>query len=110
MLSEVGMEGGKVIVLARDSGAVSGVSMEDLSIDSFRGVNAALDHGDLSIEGVTDVRAGLGASLLVKVGYRVVVGVRDIILGPVALDDALRVFLIVAFLGGIFYCRDMTQQ
>ena len=104
------MEGGEVIILARDSRAGSGVSVEDFSINSFGGVDAALNHRDLSVEGVMDVRAGLGASPLVKVGYGVVVGVGDIIPGPVTLDDASRVFLVVTFFWGIFYCRDATQQ
>ena len=45
----------------------------------------------------------MGMTLLVKVGDRVMVGVGDIVLGPVTLKDAIGVFFIVVALQGIFY-------
>ncbi len=109
-LGEMGVEAGEVIVLTRDSGGGCGSSVEDLSIDPFRGVDAALDHRDLSVEGIADVGAGLRASPLVKVGDRVVVGVGDIILHPVTLEHAAGVFFVVTLLRGVFYCCNATQQ
>ena len=65
------MEGGEVIVLARDSGAGSGACMEDFSVYPLRGVHISLDHRHLPIKGIADVGASLGASPLVKVAHSV---------------------------------------
>ncbi len=110
MLSEMGVEGGEVIVLARDSRTSGRAGVEDLSIDPFRGVDASLDHGDLPVEGVANVGAGLGTAPLVKVGDRVVVGVGDVVLHPVTLEHATGVFFVITFFWGIFYCCNATQQ
>ncbi len=109
-LGEMGVEAAEVIVLARDSGGGCGPSVEDLSINPFRRVDTALNYGDLSVEGVADVGAGLRASPLVKVRNRVVVGVGDVILHPVTLEHTTGVLFVVAFFQGIFYCRNTTQQ
>ena len=61
------MEGGEVVVLARDTRIGSRVGVEYLFIDSLGRVDAALDHGDLAVKGVTDVGAGLRASPLVEI-------------------------------------------
>jgi len=94
----MGVEGGKVIVLARDSGASGRAGMENFSIDPFSGVHASLDHGYLSVKGVPDVGASLGVAPLVKVEDGVVVGVGDVVLCPLTLDNAAGVaLLIIAF-------------
>ncbi len=90
------MEAGEVVIFFRDSGGSSGAGMEDFSINPFRGIHAPLDHGDTFVEGVADVGAGLGVTPLVEVADRVVVGVGDVILCPVMLDNALGI-LFIAF-------------
>jgi len=110
MLGKTGVEGGKVIVLARDSRAGCRPSVEDFSIDPFCRIDASLDHRDLSVEGVADVGAGLGAAPLVKIGYGVVVAVGDVVLHPVALEHTTGVFFVIIFFQGIFYCRNAAQQ
>jgi len=57
-----------------------------------------LDYRNSLIEDVADVGAGLGATLLVKVGDGVVVRVGNIVFCPVTLDNATGVlFIIIAF-------------
>jgi len=94
MLGKVGVEAGEVVVFLRDSRDSSGAGMEDFSIAPLGGVYIALDYGDAFIEDVANIGAGLGATLLVEVTDRVVVGVGDIILCPFMLDNAAGVFLI----------------
>ncbi len=103
------MKGGEVIVLSRDARGSSGVGMEDLSIDPLQWFYTSLDHRDLAVEGVADIGAGLGASPLVKVGNGVVVGVGDIVLGPVVLENATRVILVVITFQGIFYLHYLCK-
>ncbi len=66
-LGQMGVEGGEVIVLSWDARGSSRAGMEYFSIDPLGGVDTALDHGDLPVEGIADVGAGLGATPLVKV-------------------------------------------
>jgi|SRR5216683_2030682 len=94
MLSEMGVVGGEVIILSRDARGSSRAGMEDFSVDSLRGVYTALDHRDASIENIVDVGAGLGVSPLVEVGDGVVVGVHNIILYPILLNDAMGVLFV----------------
>ncbi len=68
--------------------------MEDFSIDPLRGIYTALGHRDSLIKDIADVGTGLGATPLVKVGDGVVVGVSDVVLCLVMLDDAAGVFLV----------------
>ena len=110
-LGEVGVKGGEVVILARDTGGSCRPGVEDFSIYPLRGADAPLYHGDLSIEGVMDVGAGLGASLLVKVGDGVVVGVGDVVLCPITLEDAAGVFFfVVVTFQGVFHHCNMTKQ
>src|SRR6266853_6590305 len=95
MLGKTRVEGGEVIVLSRDTRGSSGTGMEDFSIDPLQGVNTSLDHRDLPIKGVADIGAGLGVTLLVEVGEGVVVGVDDVVLSLVMLENAIRVILII---------------
>jgi len=109
MLSKMGVKGDEVIILSRDAEGTSGASMEDFSVDSLRGVYTSLDHGDTFVENVIDIGAGLGATLLVKIGDRVVVGIGDVVFCPVMLENAMGVFLITVTFRGIFYCCYATE-
>ena len=51
----------------------------------------------------------MGATPLVEVEDGVVVGVGDIVLCPVMLNDAVGVFFIAVALWGIFYCHNVTE-
>ena len=105
----MGVEGGEVVVLSRDTGGNSRAGMEYFSIDPLRGIYTTLDHGNFTVEGVANVGAGLGTTPLIKVGDRVVVGVGNIVLCPITLEDAVGVFFIVITFQGIFYCRNMIE-
>ena len=109
-MGKVRVETGEVVIFARDSGGSSWPSMEDFSIDPLRGVHTSLDHRDTSTEDVADVGAGLGATPPIKVADRVVVGVGNVVLRLVTLDDAAGILLIITFFQGIFYHRDATKQ
>ncbi len=98
------MEAAEVVVLARDSWASGRVGVEEFSIDPFRRVYAALDHRNAFLKDVVDVGAGLGPTPLIEVADGVVVGVSDVVLCPVLLDDAVGVLFIALIFRGIFYC------
>ncbi len=55
MLAEMGVEGGEIIILSWDAWGSSGAGVEYFSVDPLQGVDTALDHGDLPIEGIADV-------------------------------------------------------
>jgi len=95
MLGEMRVEGGEVIVLSRDARGSSGAGMEYFSVNPLGRVDPALDHRDLAVKGIADVGAGLGMTPLIKVRDEVVVGVGDVVLCPVMLEDALGVFFII---------------
>ncbi len=106
----MGVEAGEVIILSRDSRGSSGVGVEDFFIDPLGGLHTTLDHGDTFIEDVANVGAGLGATPLIEVADRVVVGVGDVILYPFMLDDAAGVLFVAIIFQGIFYCHHVTKQ
>ena len=105
----MGVEGGEVVVLSRDTGGNSRAGMEYFSVNPLGRVDPALDHRDLAVKGIVDVGAGLEMTPLIKVQDGVVVGVGDVILCPITLEDAVGVFFIVITFQGIFYCRNMIE-
>ena len=66
-LGKARVEHGEVVVRTRDSLGDGRVGMEDLSINSFRGVGESLDSWDFPIEGDPKVGADLGVTPLVEV-------------------------------------------
>lgn len=93
-MGKAGVECGEVVFLPRDTKGSGRVSIKDFSIDSLREVYTSLDHGDAFIKDVVDVEAGLGATLLVEVEDGVMVGVNDVVLYSVMLNNAVGVLFV----------------